>query len=164
MAKIAVDRVVERDGRQAPCRTHEIPLGEPIKPDRLPRVEGVPEESYEALAGRYGHLAERVLRSAASRGEFSQPILAGLPDLLAEVPYAAANEQARTVGDVLLRRTRLGLLAGRELTTGADETPRRVARAMATELGWDERRIQAEVDRFRDEAESEGIGLGDLGG
>jgi hypothetical protein len=35
---------------------------------------------------------------------------------------------------------------------------------MATELGWDERRIQAEVDRFRDEAESEGIGLGDLGG
>ncbi len=27
MAKLAVDRIVERDGRTAPCRTHEIPLG-----------------------------------------------------------------------------------------------------------------------------------------
>src|SRR5688500_4085326 len=27
MAKLAVDRIVEREGRQAPCRTHEIPLG-----------------------------------------------------------------------------------------------------------------------------------------
>ena len=27
MAKLAVDRIVEREGREAPCRTHEIPLG-----------------------------------------------------------------------------------------------------------------------------------------
>ncbi len=27
MAKLAVDRLVEREGRTAPCRTHEIPLG-----------------------------------------------------------------------------------------------------------------------------------------
>ena len=27
MAKLAVDRIVEREGRDAPCRTHEIPLG-----------------------------------------------------------------------------------------------------------------------------------------
>ena len=32
MAKLAVDRLVERDGREAPCRTHEIPLGQPIDP------------------------------------------------------------------------------------------------------------------------------------
>jgi len=30
MAKLAVDRIVERDGREAPCRTHEIPLGAPV--------------------------------------------------------------------------------------------------------------------------------------
>jgi len=32
MAKLAVDRLVERDGRQAPCRTHEIPLGQSSEP------------------------------------------------------------------------------------------------------------------------------------
>ena len=32
MAKLAVDRLVERDGRDAPCRTAEIPLGQPASP------------------------------------------------------------------------------------------------------------------------------------
>ncbi len=114
MAKLAVDRVVERDGRQAPCRTHEIPLGQPIDPDGLPRVEGVREDAYAALAGRYGYAAERVLETAAERGELAQPIVEGLPDLLAEASFSARHEQARTVADVLLRRTRLGLLAGRD--------------------------------------------------
>jgi glycerol-3-phosphate dehydrogenase len=57
-----------------------------------------------------------VLALAAERGELAQPIVAGLPDLLAEVALAARREQARSIGDVLLRRTRLGLLAARELT------------------------------------------------
>src|SRR4029079_6033023 len=33
MAKMAVDRLVERDARDAPCRTHEIPLGHAIDPN-----------------------------------------------------------------------------------------------------------------------------------
>ena len=48
MAKMTVDRIVERDGRDAPCRTHEIPLGMAVSPDDLPRVEGVDEESRRA--------------------------------------------------------------------------------------------------------------------
>jgi len=157
MAKMAVDRLVERDGRQAPCRTQEIPLGQPIEPGALPVVEGVSDESRAALAGRYGHLAERVLATASERGELAQPIVPGLPDLLAEAPYAARNEQARTVGDVLLRRTRLGLLAARELCAPDGRAPLRVARSMAAELGWDEPRVEAEVERFRDEAVAEGL-------
>ena len=44
--------------REALCRTHEIPLGEPVAPADLARVDGVPQDgSYEALAGRYGHAA-----------------------------------------------------------------------------------------------------------
>ena len=35
MAKLAVDRLVERDRREAPCRTAEIPLGQPIRPQEL---------------------------------------------------------------------------------------------------------------------------------
>jgi glycerol-3-phosphate dehydrogenase len=157
MAKLAVDRLVERDGRDAPCRTQEIPLGGSVDPAELQRVEGVPDESYEALAHRYGHAAEEVLRIAAGRGELAQPIVPGLPDLLAEAAYAAQTEQARSVGDVLLRRTRLGLLAARELCASPGEAPLRVARAIAPELGWDEGRVEREVDAFRLEAGQEGI-------
>ncbi len=157
MAKLAVDRLVERDGRQARCRTDEIPLGESIDPAALPRVEGVPEESYAALAQRYGHAALAVLELAMGKGELAQPILAGEPDLLAEAAHGAREEQAQTVGDVLLRRTRLGLLAARELCAQESGAPERVARAMADELGWDGRRIEQEVEQFRREASEEGI-------
>jgi glycerol-3-phosphate dehydrogenase len=157
MAKMAVDRVVERDGRDARCRTDEIPIGQPVDPAALPRVEGVPDDSYTALAARYGHAAEQVLRIAAERGELAQPIVPGLPDLLAEAAHGARNEQARTVGDVLLRRTRLGLLAGRELCEPRSEAPLRVARAIGSEHGWGQSRIATEVERFGAEAEAEGI-------
>ncbi|HUO69830.1 MAG TPA: glycerol-3-phosphate dehydrogenase/oxidase [Solirubrobacteraceae bacterium] len=162
MAKATVDRVVEREGREAPCRTHEIPLGQQVDPEGLPRVEGVPDESYLALARRYGHASERVLKTAAERGELAQPIVPGFPDLLAEAVYAVRQEQARTVGDVLLRRTRLGLLAGRRVTAEPDGAPLRVARAIGTELGWDAARVTAAVEDFRREAGFEGIS-GDVG-
>ena len=157
MAKLAVDRVVERDGRQAPCRTHEIPLGQPVDPAALAPVDGVSESSRQALARRYGHAAAQLLDAARADGELAEPILDGLPDLLAEAPFAARHEQARSVGDVLLRRTRLGLIEGARLCADADHAPLRVARAMAPELGWDERRVALEVSRFEDEARAEGL-------
>ena len=154
MAKMAVDRLVEREARDAPCRTHEIPLGLTVAPEDLRRVEGVPEESYPALAGRYGFAAHDVLRVAAERGELAQPIVPGLPDLLAEVALAVRREQALTIGDVLLRRTRLGLLAARALDDGP---ARRVAAVMGAERRWDEARIDAELDRWRAECAAEGL-------
>jgi len=157
MAKDTVDRIVERDGREAPCRTHEIPLGMAIEASDLPRVEGVPEDSYEMLAGRYGHSAHDVLAIAAERGELAQPIVSDLPDLLAEAVFAARREQVRGVADVLLRRTRLGLLAARDLCAPGSPAPEQVARAIAPELGWDEARVAEEAARFRDTAEAEGI-------
>jgi glycerol-3-phosphate dehydrogenase len=160
MAKMAVDRLVERDGRDAPCRTEEIPLGQPADLDGLPDVKGVDAESVRALAGRYGHGAQRVLQLASERGELARRIVPTLPDLLAEAPFAARHEQARSVGDVLLRRTRLGLLAAGELGSPGTVAPLRVARAMAAELGWDELRTGNEVERFREEADAEGLVVG----
>jgi glycerol-3-phosphate dehydrogenase len=157
MAKLAVDRLVERDGRQAPCRTHEIPLGAPVDPSGLPRVRGVGEGTYAMLAARYGYAAAKLLEVAAGGGELDQPIVDGLPDLLAEAPFSVRQEQARSVADVLLRRTRLGLLAARELCAPESPGPARVARAMADELGWDPLRVESEVRRFREEAASEGL-------
>jgi glycerol-3-phosphate dehydrogenase len=164
MAKMTVDRLVERDARDAPCRTHEIPLGQAIDAADLPRVEGVPDASYEALAARYGHAAHEVLTLAAEHGELAQPVVPGLPDLLAEVALAARREQARSIGDVLLRRTRLGLLAARELTT-AEESDRaagpvqRVADILARELDWDAARVSREIEHFAEEAQAEGLDL-----
>jgi glycerol-3-phosphate dehydrogenase len=160
MAKMTVDRLVEREARAAACRTQEIPLGQAVEADELPRVEGVAQEAYEALAGRYGHGAHDVLRIASERGELAQPIVAGCPDLLAEVALAARHEQARSIGDVMLRRTRLGLLAARELDVegaqGASPV-RRVADVLARELGWDEQRLAAELESFALEARAEGL-------
>jgi glycerol-3-phosphate dehydrogenase len=163
MAKQTVDRLVERDALEAPCRTHEIPLGQAVAAETLARVEGVPEESYAALAGRYGHTAREVLALAAERGELAQPIVAGLPDLLAEAVHAARNDQARSIGDVLLRRTRLGLLAAPQLL-GAERGPlERVAGAVGDELGWDQTRRTTEVQGFLDEARDEGLLVPDDG-
>src|SRR5689334_25228685 len=106
MAKLAVDRIVERDGAEAPCRTHEIPLGLAISPDDL----DAPDFARAQLAARYGHVAHDVLAAGPA-----EPIVDGRPDLLAEAVHAARREQARTVGDALLRRTRLGLTAARAL-------------------------------------------------
>jgi glycerol-3-phosphate dehydrogenase len=162
MAKMTVDRLVEREARDAPCRTHEIPLGQAIEAGELPRVEGVADEAYEQLAGRYGHAAHDVLRIAAERGALAQPVADGPADILAEVVHAARHEQARGIGDALLRRTRLGLLAARQVADPSGATALRVARAMAPDLGWDDARCEAEVARFLEEAAAEGIVVADL--
>jgi glycerol-3-phosphate dehydrogenase len=155
MAKLAVDRLVERDGREAPCRTQEIQLGEPVDPDSLPRVAGVQEGSYAAMAARYGHAAHDLLALAGTRSELAAPIVEGHPDLLAEAPFSVSREQALSVGDVLLRRTRLGLVAARAIRESRGEVPLRVARAMSAELGWDEGRVEVEARRFSEEAQAE---------
>jgi glycerol-3-phosphate dehydrogenase len=155
MAKMTVDRIVEREGRYAPCRTHEIPLGMEVEPRSLPRVEGVPEDSYAHLAARYGHRAVDVLALAGERGELAQPVVGGHPDLLAEAVHAARREQALTVGDVLLRRTRLALVAARKVTEPT--VSERVAAAIGAELGWDAGRRRDEAKAFLDEAADEGV-------
>ena len=57
MAKQTVDRLVEREGREAPCHTAEIPLGMEARPEDLEAPEGVGEEALAQLAFRYGHAA-----------------------------------------------------------------------------------------------------------
>ena len=140
MAEQTVDRLVEREGREAPCHTAEIPLGMTARPEDLEAPEGVGEDSIAQLAFRYGHAARNVLALAREDPKLAAPIVEGRPDLLAEVVVAARLEQARTVADVLLRRTRLGLLAAPQLR-GADPV-RAVAEAMGQELGWSRRERQ----------------------
>jgi len=146
MAKQTLDRLVEREGREAPCHTAEIPLGMEARPEDLEAPDGVGEEALAQLAFRYGHAARNVLRLAREDPKLAVPIVPGRPDLLAEVAIAARLEQARCVADVLLRRTRLGLLAAPQLRgTGV---ARAVAEALGGELNWSRRQVKREAEAW----------------
>jgi glycerol-3-phosphate dehydrogenase len=116
--------------------------------------EGVGEETIEQLAFRYGHAARKVLDIAREDRKLARPIVPGRPDLLAEVALAARKEQARSVADVLLRRTRLGILAAPELRSAKAVRP--VADVLGAELGWSRRRRSQEAEAWLSVAAEEG--------
>jgi len=149
MAKMVMDRIVEREFREAPCRTHEIPLGHPVDPAELPDLPAVGEGARAHLADRYGLFAENVLKICATDESLTRPIVEGMPDIMAEVVVAARHEQACTVADVLLRRTRLGLLAGSRLAGDRDAVAG-VAKVMGRELGWGRRDVRRAADAWSD--------------
>ncbi len=155
MAKQTVDRLVEREGREAPCHTAEIPLGMEARPEDLHAPDGVGEDSVAQLAFRYGHATRAVLALAAENPKLATPIVPGRLDLLAEAAIAARLEQARSVADVLLRRTRLGILAAPQLRTA--DSVRAVAEAMGAELGWSRRQIKREAEAWPAAAAEAGV-------
>jgi glycerol-3-phosphate dehydrogenase len=155
MAKQTVDRLVEREGREAPCHTAEIPLGMEARPGDLDAPEGVGEEALAQLAFRYGHAARKVLDVAREEPRLAGPIVPGRPDLLAEAVIAARHEQARSVADVLLRRTRLGILAAPQLRDA--DSVRAIAAAMGGELGWSRREVRRAAEAWPVAAAEAGI-------
>ncbi len=155
MAKQTVDRLVEREGREAPCHTAEIPLGMEARAEDLEAPERVGDEALAQLAFRYGHAARTVLRLAREKPKLAAPIVPGRPDLLAEVAIAARLEQARCVADVLLRRTRLGLLAAPQLRSA--DAARPVAEVLGGELGWSRRQVRREAEAWPAAAGEAGI-------
>jgi glycerol-3-phosphate dehydrogenase len=155
MAKQTVDRLVEREGREAPCHTAEIPLGMEARPADLEAPESVGEDSLSQLAFRYGHAARAVLDLVREDERLAAPIVPGRPDLLAEVTIAARREQARSVADVLLRRTRLGILAAPQLRDAAAVRP--VAELLGAELGWSRRQVKREAEAWLEAAAREGV-------
>ncbi len=159
MAEMVVDIIVAREKREAPSRTEEIPLGQPMDPADVPDFADIDDATRELLVLRYGSFATQVAMLARHDERLAQRIVPDMPDRLAEVAVAARSEQARSIGDVLLRRTRLGLLAARELVGDTGPTPAvaQVADVMAEELGWDEARRAAEIDAWGEVARAEGI-------
>lgn len=155
MAKQAVDRIVERSGRSARCQTAEIPLGLEIDPTELKAPEGVSANSLRQLAFRYGHAARDVLKLAESEPELARPILPDMPDLMAEVAFATELEQAQSVDDVLLRRTRIGLTSASSFRSS--DSVREVALVMGKRLGWSKGEIRRQCDSWVEIARAEGL-------
>src|SRR5262245_9985166 len=84
MAAQVVDRITDRDGRDAECRTDDIPLGMAARSDDLETSVDLPAGAADQLAFRYGHAARAVLDLCEEGRELGEPIVPGPPDLLAE--------------------------------------------------------------------------------
>jgi glycerol-3-phosphate dehydrogenase len=100
MAEQTVDQVVERLGRGAPRSvTARLPLVGAAPRAALDRVPGP-----ERLVARYGTEAPVVAALGAD------PVVDGRPETVGELRFAVLAEGARTVADLLDRRTRIGLV------------------------------------------------------
>jgi glycerol-3-phosphate dehydrogenase len=100
-------------------------------------------DRFGALAG-YGADALAIQDLMRDTPSLAAPLHAQLPYTGAEVMWAVRHEMARTVEDVLARRTRALFLNARAAEAMAPE----VARLMAGELGWDSARQAAETAAF----------------
>ena len=108
------------------------------------RAVFLPPQTQEHLRTVYGPRVPEVAAYAASDASMAEPISAQHRDIGAQVAYAVEHEGARTVADVLLRRTAVGLT--RDLGRSA---ARPTAAIMASRLGWsDDEREQAVRDYF----------------
>ena len=100
---------------------------------------------HEHLSGRYGTESQAVLDLVAEDPDLGEALVPGLPYLRAEAVYAVRHEMARTLDDILSRRTRARLLA-RDASAGAAES---VALLIGPELGWDADESARQVDAYR---------------
>ncbi|MCH8567017.1 MAG: glycerol-3-phosphate dehydrogenase/oxidase [Balneolales bacterium] len=97
----------------------------------------------------YGSDAPSIRKLYADRPDLKELLHKDLPYIRAEVVWAARNEMAMTVEDVLARRTRAILLnAKASMEVAAD-----VASLLAEELGYDEAWQKAQVDTYKKLAE-----------
>ncbi len=92
----------------------------------------------------YGADAPRIRELIAADATLGRPLDSQLPYTEAEVVWAARAEMARTVEDVLARRTRALFLNAKAATRMAD----RVAEILARELGRDAAWQRQQVDAF----------------
>ncbi len=132
------------------CVDHAITLGklreEPCSTRNL-RIHGYLEnaESLGSLAV-YGADAEAIQTLVRAKPELGRPLHPELPYVGAEVVWAARAEMARTVEDVLARRTRALFLNARAAMAMAEP----VARLLAEELGQDATWVDAQVKTFEE--------------
>ena len=114
MAEDVLDRALAARGIAArPCRTRDLPLvGAPAN-----AVAGLPK----SLVARYGAEAPEVI-AAARCARPTEQVAEGIDVTRAEFEFAITHEGALDVGDILDRRTRIGLVdADRDRAVGAAE-------------------------------------------
>jgi glycerol-3-phosphate dehydrogenase len=109
-------------------------------------LHGWQEEPAADGLATYGSDAPAVEQLFAEQEGWDVPLHPNLPYRAGEVIWAARHELARTVEDVLARRTRALLLDAR----ASIEVAPRVAQLLAGELGFDEAWQQRQVAQYRE--------------
>src|SRR5215207_7720176 len=156
LSRETVDEIYKKLGRKAPkSRTDEVPLPDGAVRDfeefaaDFKLNSGLAEELAERLLKLYGARAPEVLRIAGDdpslRVPLASPSSAETGIIGAEVLYAFRRELAEKLGDVLLRRSMVGM--GPKVGLGVDEAAAQVA---VRHLGWSQVRVDREVKEFRD--------------
>ena len=135
------------------CVNHAILLGKlPDVPCRTQdlRIHGYREDvdDLDSL-GVYGSDAEGIQSLVASDAGLSKPLNPGLPYIGAQVVWGVRHEMARTLDDVLSRRTRALFLNAQAAMEMAPQT----VRLMAQELGTDQVWMQQQLAAFNELAQ-----------
>ena len=153
VVNLVAKRLHELDGRPvaaaAPTDRLPLPGGEAAELDILveaARARGVSDATARHLVASYGSEASAILNLVERDRGLGEPMLAGRPELWAEVTYAVEREMALRLQDVLVRRLHLFY----ELRDQATALVTPVAQRMKKLLGWDDVREAEElVDYFK---------------
>jgi glycerol-3-phosphate dehydrogenase len=151
MAEDTVDVVVQRLGespRTRRCITKSLRLIGATTATRDPVAMAHP---HAHLLGRYGTESAAVLALAEGRPELLEPAIAGLPYMRAELVYAAREEMAQTLDDVLARRTRAVIQRAQPTMAAAHAA----ATLIAPDMGWDEETASNQAAQFIETCQKE---------
>jgi glycerol-3-phosphate dehydrogenase len=146
-----VDEVQRRLGTGVtPAKTadHRLAGSESYGPEYskgLVEKFGIAEATARHLSLKFGTRATQVLELAGREPELREPIVAGFSPIRAEIVYAAREEMAMTLDDVLGRRTGLQLLDWR----AAREAAGVAGALLAKELGWSEEFTRQAAENYR---------------
>jgi glycerol-3-phosphate dehydrogenase len=150
MARDTIDAVLGDEAKQRPSATAELPLlgaahVESLGPlaTSIARQNGLSDQVARRLVDRHGSRAAGVV-TLGRDADLLRQLAPDIDHLEAEVAWAARDELATTLDDVLARRMRL---AQERSDHGAAVAPR-VAEILGAELGWDAARQAAEVERY----------------
>ncbi|MGW4770962.1 FAD-dependent oxidoreductase [Nocardia sp. NPDC004278] len=143
MAEQAVDAAQAVLGRSSRCRTKSAYLlgAAGYDPEAIVASGGIASH----LGERYGTEARFVTDILAEDPGLGRPIVDGLPYLEAEVVYAARHELARSVDDILSRRTRARIMA-RDASAASAE---RVGELLMKELDLPRSEVADQVAHYR---------------
>jgi glycerol-3-phosphate dehydrogenase len=147
IAEEATDAVARRLGLKVGASTADAPLpgarSDAQPPGPRLAFDG---ETVRYLERIYGTRARELLFLAIAHPELRDPLCSHHRGIAAEVVHAVLKEWANTLGDVLLRRTALGLMACQGL-----DCIEAVAEHVGTVFGWDHERRQREIAAYRAE-------------
>jgi glycerol-3-phosphate dehydrogenase len=158
MARDAVDVAARSLDGVRPSITERIPLlgahGFETRTNQratLARASGLDLARIDHLLGRYGGMVDELLDLMTDDPALAEPLIHAEDYLCGEVVYAVTHEGARHLDDVLTRRTRISIETFDRGTLSAQQ----VAELMADVLGWDQARIDEEVDHYLRRVEAE---------